>query len=155
VADSSSYSDDTTESKSESKSAQTTEDRPDEPLNRSHQPVTVYRQDEVTPRHREQPETSSQRHHDDVVDDDKPKHKPRSEAPAVSTVETKAPREKLTLEQLQSRLPDRSDGSRNVRPGLVWCDCIAAFSLSLSVFLPYYFYVFYCSMGPVPEIKID
>ena len=37
----------------------------------------------------------------------------------------------------------------------VMCDCTAPFSLSLSVFLPYYFYVFYCSMGPVPEIKID
>jgi len=37
----------------------------------------------------------------------------------------------------------------------VMYDCTAPFSLSLSVFLPYYFYVFYCSMGPVPEIKID
>jgi len=37
----------------------------------------------------------------------------------------------------------------------VMCDCTAPFSLSLSVFLPYNFYVFYCSMGPVREIKID
>ena len=107
VGDSSTTLDDTTESKS----VQTAADRSDEPIKKSHigLPVTVYRQDEVTPRH------------DDVVvvGDDKPKHEPRSEAVMVSNVETKTPREKLTLEQLQSRLPDPSHGSRNIRPGLV------------------------------------
>jgi len=38
----------------------------------------------------------------------------------------------------------------------VMCNCIAAFfCLSLCLFTVLFFYVFYCSMGPVPEIKID
>ena len=107
MADSSSSLYDKRESKSQSKSEQhVTEQRP-------YQPVTVYRQDEVTPRRREQPEPSSKRRDD--ADDEKPK--PRSEAVVVSRVESKTPRDKLTLEEIQAQLPDRSDGSRNVRPG--------------------------------------
>jgi len=74
----------------------------------------------VTPDHREQQETSPQRRRDaDDVDDDADKDKPESEAVAVSWVDSKTPRDKVAVEQLKAQLPDRSDGSRSARPGLV------------------------------------
>jgi len=113
AADSRSSLKDTRQSKSDQRAA----DKQEQPAANGHQPVTVYRQDEVSPDHREQ-ETSLQRHHDDVVDDDD-KHRPRSDPVVVSRVESKTPRDRVTVEQLEAQLPDRSDGSRNVGPGSV------------------------------------
>ena len=78
-------------------------------------PAVIYQQVEVTPSPREQSVVSAQpQPDDDVADGDE--QTPPAKGPIVS----KTPRDGASIRQLQSRLPDRFEGSSNVRPGSVW-----------------------------------